>query len=291
MKSKLSLKKLAKLVLFNFLILATSIGCLSTKPTYQEKDIPEAIVKAFKKEFNNLDVKSVIVDKTLWVYLPLENLFTKSDKKNLIKFDVSRDTNTQYLEKTFRTDFSITELDKPKEVPQEIEFDKEAIKKIRNILTIVALKYLSSDSKNINFIRLVYADVKSGIEMIETDYALDMKKVYYGVIPQDEYNRRVVQDFNQGSDIIDDYEGNHLQYESIQMSEFIAKQINQRIRMYFSKNTSGQKNILKEIERIIWDVTRIYNFKDYLYVELNDLKTGNVISLNQKALQEDIELR
>lgn len=292
MKSKLSLKKLIKLVLFNFFLITIFYGCSPIKPSYQEKDLPLEIVKTFKKEFN-LDIKSVIVGKTLWVYLPLDNLFTKSDKKNLIKYDVSSDTTTQYIDNTFKSKFSITELDKPKELPQEIEFDKDAIKKIRNILTVVALKYLSSSSRNIDFIRLVYADVKAGIEMIETDYAIDLKKAYRGVIPQDEYNRRIVQDFNQNFDIIDDYEGRHLEYQSLEMPEFISKQITQRIRSYFSKYASGQKrkNIIKEIEKIILDTTRIYNFTDYSYVELNDLKTGNVITLSPKSLEENILLR
>ncbi|MEW6170287.1 MAG: hypothetical protein AB1472_01830 [Candidatus Omnitrophota bacterium] len=292
MKSKLSLKKLAKLVLFNFFLITTILGCSPIRPTYDEKELPLAIVKTFKKEFN-LDIKSVIVGKTLWVYLPLDNLFIKSDKKNLIKYDVSSDTTTRYIDNTFKSKFSISELDRPKELPQEIEFDKDAIKKIRNILTVVALKYLSSSSNNIDFIRLVYADVKTGIEMIETDYALDLKKVYHGVIPQDEYNRRIVQDFNQNFDIIDDYQGRHLEYQSLEMPEFISKQITQRIRSYFSKYAPGQKqkNIIKEIEKIILDTTRIYNFTDYSYVELNDLLTGNVITLSPKSLEEDILLR
>ena len=91
-KSRQSLRNsvragLNRLVLIAFLSL---LGCSSsTEPTFYRENIAQGIQDVCKKEYN-LDVKAKLFGRTLWVYLPLEDIFVKKDKpeKFLQRFEI-----------------------------------------------------------------------------------------------------------------------------------------------------------------------------------------------------------
>ena len=89
----------AGLLLKTIILLYFVAGCSpSAPPKYQRIDISDSIINTCKEE-HNLDVKVRLVGKTLYIYLPLENILTKSDKpeKYTQSFDIEYNDSKQLI--------------------------------------------------------------------------------------------------------------------------------------------------------------------------------------------------
>ena len=113
-KSRLSLRNLAKrgLLLNLCLIIFLILGCFSTAPTYLKEDIDKAIQDICKNEYN-IDVKVKLVGSTLWIYLPVEDMFTKADRpeKYLERF-VIEDNKVGFKDGTLKAEYIIKSTDR-----------------------------------------------------------------------------------------------------------------------------------------------------------------------------------
>jgi hypothetical protein len=142
-----------------------------------------------------------------------------------------------------------------------------------------------SEEDGPQFYCIVIADIKNGFETIEIFYGQDLKKVSYEYISWGEYQHRIIEETNVSPLILQDKNGDHLDYRDISMKEFICAQIENRVRMKFNKpEVEASADIDKEILKIASTTLRIYNFKDFSALELNNILTQNRIILNKAAV-------
>ncbi|MCM8780646.1 MAG: hypothetical protein NC908_01810 [Candidatus Omnitrophica bacterium] len=290
MRLKQYLKSLVRVVLLlnPIFFLCLIYGCsTSTQPTYVKENLSEAVQDICKKEYN-LYVKSKLVGETLWVYLPLEDILTKSDKpeKYIDKFSI--ETFSESFDAGFiRLDYAIRAIPDTEKY-QDYKYNEDVFKKI-NILWRVLRRIIFSLDRSKQpeprFYCLVVADIKNGFVVKEIFYYLDIKKVSYEYISWGEYQHRVIQETYFLPFVIGDKEGRSFDYEDITLKDFILAQIQHRIKLKFQKpEVDKNVDIDKEILKIVAFTIKTYEFKEFYSLELNNLITQNRILLNQTAL-------
>ena len=292
MKLRQSLRNSVKTGLLKICVIITCLsGCtLSTTPTYFSEEVDKAIQDVCKKE-SNIAVRAKLVGSTLWVYLPFENLFEKSDKqeKYTEKFEVEAN-KVRLSTGIFKLEYLIKPIPEQEKLQEEgaVIYNKDFLKQyynVRNTVLRVLFSAKRSEKEEPKFICIVTADIKNGFEIKELSYYLDLKKISYGFISTSEYQHRTIQEINMGAEIIGDKEGNHLVYKDTGLDNFIIAQIKHRIQLKFQKpEVEKNADIDKEIMKIIVYTLKTYNFKDFSAVELANLLTNSKIELNRAAI-------
>lgn len=292
MKLKLSLKSLVKrglLLNLTLLLFCFIFGCTSsTTPTYLKEDITKAIQDICRNDYK-IEVKTKLIGQTLWVYIPLEDIFVKADKpeKFVEKFSIEQNRN-EFQSGVFKLDYLIKTIPE-QEKYQEIKYDKSAAEKVNNIYKVLFRVLFSMEQLKKGgpqFFCVITADIKNGVEIKEIFYYLDLKKLSYNFISRSEFQHRTIEDMQILPEIIGDKEGLYLNYKDITWEEFILGQIQQRIRLKFQKaEVNKNADIDKEILKIVIYTLKTYNFKDFSSVELNNLLTNNKMVLNQAAIR------
>jgi len=287
MKSRLSLKSLVKsglkVIPFIFFLSACSS---STAPSFLKHDISHAVKDISQKEYK-LELLTKLVGRTLWVYMPLEDIVTKPPKpeKYLERF-LLEDKKNSFSGNTLTVNYLIKPTPE-KEKLQEIVIDKSVNEKIFNTLQVIRRVLFSVDESKKDtpiFFCIITADIKNGFDIKQTFYLMDLKKLSYSFISQTEYQHRIVQDMAVSARIIGDKTGEHLDYHDITLEEFIADQIQSRIKLKFQKpEVEKNADIDKEVLKIIAYTLKTYEFKDFSLVEAMNHDTGAKTVLNQKA--------
>lgn len=284
MKLKPYLKSLAKPALYLSLIfsLIFIFGCLSPlEPTYKEKEIPYHIKKICQEEYN-LDVITKTSGNTLWIYAPLPRIMHK--------------------------DFQVN---------KEVALDEEMVNKLRNILTTIGRVIVNAD-KVPEFYALVVSDITDiGLDYVLIGYVTDIKKSYARFIPWTETNRRYVIQLISNPGALGDTKGEHIVASDIDLRDFLAVQISQRIsarfreddlKSYFKvENSQGRFkdntfsfqyaikevsepdkkiDVKNEILSIVSYVIQTYEFKDFLMVEITDLLNQDKWVLSKASLRD-----
>jgi len=269
------------------LILFLSACTSSTSPSFSREDIPQKVKDICKKEYK-LDLSARLIGSTLWVYLPLEDIISKAARpEKYIERFLLEDQKNSLFAKVLKVNYLI----KPtieKEKQQEITIDKSVNEKIFDVLQVIRRALFSMDNSKKDkplFFCIVTADIKNGLEIKQIFHLMDLKKLSYGLISQTEYQHRIVQDTVISAQIIGDKEGNHLDYREMTLEEFIADQIQGRIKLKFQKpEVEKNADIDKEVLKIITYTLNAYGFKDFTLAEMTNLATGAKTILNQKAI-------
>jgi len=282
MRLKLSLKNLIKAaLLFNLLIFLISFsGCQNElESTYKEKDIPFIVKKICKEEYG-LEVTTQRMPTTLWIYAPLKQI-----------------------------------LDKEYGIKEGKLFDPEMLDKLRNILTTIGRVLISSDNTP-DFFALTASDINLGVDYTIIGNTLDIKKSYANFIPWTEANRRYVIRLALEPKAIGDSTGEHLTAYDVQLPDFLAEQMAQRIaakfqeeewKKYFKVDKAQGKfanngfsieysisqgglpdkkiDIKTEILNIIAYCIKTYEFKDFAQVELTDLTKQDKLILGRAVIE------
>ncbi len=293
MKSKRFLRNLGKCGLPVKILLALYLACIlgctsSTKPTYLKENIDQAVQDLAKKEYN-IDVQAKLAGSTLWVYLPIEDILTASDKpaKYIERFLVD-ENRAEFKDGGFKVEYAVKPVPEKKEKQQDYKYNKEALEKISNVWKIIRRVLFSMErtkDKEPKFFSLVIADIKNGFEIKEVFYALDLKKVSYDFISWTEYQHRAIDETNVSADIIGDRQGLHLNYKDITFEEFLAMQIKHRIKLKFQKPEVDKNiDIDKEILKIVTYTLKMYGLRNFSEVQLENLVTKNRVILNQAAI-------
>ncbi len=290
MKSKRYSKNLAKAALASFILLNLILasGCSSsTSPTYTKEKIDSAIQNICKTEYK-LDVRTKLFGDTLWVYLPVENIFIQSEKpKKTIELFKVEQNKGEFKDAALNIEYAIKAVPK-KEQSDNYEVNKGVSEKLGSVWRAIRRVIFSMDYKlsGAKFICIVVADTKSGFDIRTVIYYLDLKKVSYGLISNDEYQHRTVQETSVNPKIIDDKTGLYLEYKNVLMPDFLAAQIQQRIRLKFQKPELNNKNadIDKEVLKIAAFTLKTYGFKDFNEVRLHNLLTEKKVTLNKAAI-------
>lgn len=293
MKSRRSLKNSVKTVLRLFFLAAFIAGCSpSIIPNHPEEYVEKSIQDTAQKQCQ-LYCRAKITGQTLWVYLPVEDLFVPSQnpEKSLERFAVDYSKADYHKEGAREGTLSLEYLVRPvpeKKTPNPpYQYNKAVSKKISDV-SRVALQVLHdsgySRSEKIQFFCLVVADIKNGFEIKEMMYYPDLKKLYYFIMDSYEYQHRVIQDSNVAPpQIIGDKEGRHLAWEEITMRDFVLKQIEQRIRLKFRKpEVERESDIDREIVKTAIHTIKAYNFKDFTRLELDNLFSNKKVILTQQ---------
>lgn len=284
MKSRPSLRNSVRAGLSISFASLLILGCSSAlTPTYLKENIDEAIQDICKKEYN-FEVKSRLVGSTLWIYLPIENLFEKAKKpeKYTEKFSIEQNQQELY-QGTLKLQYSIRPLETERVRFQEYVYNKDSTRKINDVWKVLRRVLFSMDrskAQEPQFFCLVTSDIKNGYELRETFYLLDLKKVSYEFISWTEYQHRIIQESNITPAIIDDREGLHISYRDITMREFVTKQIEQRIRLKFQKpEVEKTADIDAEIMKVAIKTLQIYGFRDFERLELENSLSGKMLIL------------
>ncbi len=295
MRSRRSSKNSAKTALKLFLVAVLIAGCSpSIIPNYPKEYVEKSIQDIAKKEYQ-ISCRAKITGQTLWVYLPVEDIFIPSEKpeKSLERFAVDYSKADYHKEGAQEGTLSLEYLVRPvpeKKTPNPpYQYNKAVSKKISDI-SKVALQVLHdsgySRSEKIQFFCLVVADIKNGFEIKEMMYYPDLKKLYYFIMDSYEYQHRVIQDSNVApQQIIGDKEGLHLAWEEIDMRDFIMKQIEQRVRLKFKKpEVERESDIDREIVKTAIHTIKAYNFKDFTRLEFDNLFSNKKIILRREEV-------
>ena len=290
-----SLEKFSPVYSLWLIVLIFSLwGCdlLPFKPTYTSENIAESVVKIAREEYQ-LNLVSKLIGQTLWIYLPLEeDLFVDSDKpqESISRFDFKHAEGI-LKEKTLNFVYDIREIPETKE-SQNKKFNPEAGKKINKVLRCVR-RVVFSLKREINgprFFTVVTADTKNGFELTDTTYIDDLKKVLYEMISWTEYQYRTVEDIKLAPEAIGDLEGEHLEFHDVNFERFLIDQIKQRLRIKFSRSSelpkAGSVDIEKEVLKSIKTVFKIYNFSDFLTLDIYNLASEKKISFSKAMVLE-----
>jgi hypothetical protein len=253
-----------------------------------KEDIPRAVKDICKKEYQ-LNIITKLTGRTLWVYMPLENIVVKSPypEKYTERFLVE-DKRNQFNEKVLKINYMIKPVPET-EKQQEMSLDKSVNTKIFNVLQVIRRVLFSMDNRqgkdNPIFFCIVTADIANGFELKQIFHCLDLKKISYGFISQTEYQHRIVQETEVSSQIIGDKEGQHLIYHDVTLEDFLADQIQNRIRIKFQKpEVEKNVDIDREVMKVVSLTLNTYAFKDFTLVEMSNLDSGAKTILNQAAV-------
>lgn len=292
MRSRLSSKSLARTGLNLLLAALLLAGCSPpTIPDYSKEYVQNAIHNTAAKEYN-IDCRARFAGDTLWIYLPVEDIFVPAKgkpQKSLERFTVDyckANYSTQGLQGTITLEYLVKPVHE-KQVPNPpYQYNKEVAQRISK-LSKVALRVLHdtgySQGEKVRFLCLVVADIKNGFEIKEIMYYPDLKKLSYGIMDSYEYSHRTIQDYNVApQQIIGDKEGLHLDWKEITMRDFILRQIEQRIRLKFRKPEVKQdEDIDKEIIGTAIYTIRNYNFRNFDRLEFDNLFNNTKVVLTR----------
>ncbi len=240
-----------------------------------------------RKEYK-IDLQAKLAGETIWIYYPVEKIFEKADKpeKYSEKFLI-KDNNAEFKHGDLKITYFIKAIPET-EKTQELKYNKDTLEKMNDIIIVTRRVLFSTDrmkKAEPKFIYIIIADIKTGIELRELSYYLDLKKVSYNYISLGEYQHRTIQDVNFRPEIVGDKEGAYINYRDLTMSEFISQQIQHRIRLKFQKpEVEKHADIDKEIMKIAAVTLKAYGIKDFDTVELLNRVTNKNVSLNEAAI-------
>lgn len=257
-------RKSSLLIIYLCLILLCC-GCQPNKCTYTKEKAVESIISLCQKEYS-LKPNAWLEGETVWVYLPLPHLVTK-----------------------------------------DIQWDKDMLEKVNKVIMGASRVLLSMKPRPV-FMAIVASDIEQvGLDYIITVYITDIVKYQLQAISRDEFLRRHVMKIEQSNKIIADTEGEHIEKKEIRMQDFITRQIEQRIQWKFIQDEKfkdyfdvlkvdirldndsfkiyvdirqkrnypeGPIDIQKEIAKIVAYTVQVYEFDNFLSVEIENRGTG-----------------
>ncbi|MBU4333283.1 MAG: hypothetical protein KKD07_02455, partial [Candidatus Omnitrophica bacterium] len=301
-----------------FIITACSLlfGCSKIVPS-QGVTMSAAHTKFLKTCHEDLKykVKTKLVGKTMWIYVPIEEriIDVKATDKGPFKSSEAEEKITaRYIDAEFSEDAINVEYDIAmskgygKSYGYSQAYTEEYSKVQNNVL--MALKdsffdvgniagdiefenaqkdqshkklvssYVKTDKPPAFFV-VTISNITKGLEIEIMLNFEDYKKAMSPnpIIPYEEYTKRYITEIRGNTDIISDNEGKHIAYRDITMQEFLGKQIINRVNFKYTRSDFPPgDDTVKELLAIIATTVRLYDFKDFLSVNLKDLVTGDV---------------
>jgi len=297
MRSKLFPGNRALTHLFLLLCMfAAASGCTPKKntvtgpaPTDLQKKFELRCLKDYK-----LNVITRISGKTFWIYAPTDKpLFDfgtetsgRADPlKKAAKYDLLS-VNGSYENNAFYFKYDIIPKIGSDTASEGIRNEgTDYFNKLYNNLFTAVTETLIDPKNPISFVVMAMTDIKKGIEVRYTFYLEDFRKVSVEAIPSDEFQKRVLQEEKGNADYIGDEIGQHLEYNDINMPDFLSKQMVNRIRFKFTQSDfPPQENYEEAIIGIVADTCRYYHFTDFKEVRTDDLRNNKKMIFTPKQL-------
>lgn len=284
---------LRKNLSFVFLIAfvwANFCGCALQDTSYTPSDAEQKLITTLQDEFHYRPVvKSV--GKTLWIYL--------AGRRDIFRFKASNDVsqaparkftvvylNGNFENKTFVLEYDIAPATKSERSNGlSTAYTEEFNQEYRNLLGAIAQVYLNTQQPP-DFIVIVFADIKNGIEVINTLCLEDFKKYQASALPYEEYSLRVLSESKGNPKIINDDMGGHIAYGDVPWSDFLLRQIVKRILFkYQQSDFEPGEDTERELLTIARETLRLYNFEDFTAIKLHDLKEDVNRTIGREELQ------
>lgn len=291
MKSKRSSRNSASsALLLSALLVFLAAGCSSsTQATYHEANIEQSIEDIMLKEYGQR-VTATLLDHTLWIYVPLSDLLSKSDKPEKYVERFSIEQNDVWFDgKDLNVAYGIKPIPEVEKI-QEMSYNKETTESINNVWKVLRRVVFSLDrkkQKQLEFFSLVIADTKNGFVIHEIIHHDDLKKVSYDLLSWTEFYHRIIQDSLVSAEIIGDEQGLGINYRDISMDEFLTRQMQQRIKTKFQKpEVAATADIDQEIRKIIAYTLDIYDYAGVDMVGLRNAVSGTNLTVNLPSLFE-----
>ncbi len=300
------------LPLFLFIIILL-VGCEKPRPPITTLTAAQEYFLKICREELKYDVTVIPQGRTMWVYVPLRDGivdFRAAPKNQAPKASMMESWSLSFLEAVFdhptKTFLVSYDLEKTRKYDQKMTYQNkyadEYSKKQRDILTALTRAYFDvgqvsaslavendvvqkmknnphspvSKDPPPEFFVMVFADTKNGVAIKAINYFEDMKMALSNppAITNEEYGKRYVFEMFGDEKMVGDKTGTNLKIEEVTLPDFLAKQIENRIKYQFMQSgfpPTGETR--DEIWNIIAETCRLYQFKDFEKIKLIDLKT------------------
>lgn len=289
----------ANYVLSFVLLLILSAGCTtSTTPTYTKAGLDTTIERILKEEYQT-EARARLVGGTIWIYVPVENLFEKTtgkdpDDKVKERFDV-QENESLLRDELLSVSYLVKPIVPEREKDQGYKLNKKAMEKINHaweVMRRIAFSMKPAERDEIKFYVLMAGDVINGFELRETIYYKDLIKVLYRAISPGEYHHRVAVKSGIRPEIIGDTKGERINFTEMKMEAFLCSQIEHRIGLKFQKPEVEQNaDIDREIRKIVVETLKIYEFSNFRVAELTNLLTNANIHVDSGDVNDFKKLR
>lgn len=275
--------------------LAVSLaGCESSPKSYTKNEADESFLRIMKNEFS-YNVKTFWAKDTLWIYLPIEDAALYKIAAGQKTPPTEKKFSLEFFDGTFKENSFVFEYDiiNATKVGGGAGLSTRPTDEFntyyRNIITGISRSYFSAD-KPPEFIVLVLADIKNGMEAEQTIYLLDLKKYFSYALPPDEYSMRALTETRGDAKITGDTEGRHLHPTAVTWSDFLTRQVTQRVRSKFQNSELPENETAKGIILKMTAMTMMtYDYENYGGVILNDLRAKQTETFTRaqiKALED-----
>ncbi len=283
---------------------ASTVGIYGCAPKKEPRITVSAAQKKLEekcREDYNLNIITRIVDNTFWVYLsttePIvdfeaqkESTEKKTDAKQAPPL-VLQDIDIKFANNSFNVAYDV--IDRKKADDENFGYTStytdSYVKDQNNLFTAFSESFFDAEADKEfelpEFVVIVITDIKKGIETKGTFYLQDFKRLMVGDLPYEEYVKRYIVDTKGGQSFIGDETGEHLDWKAVTMTDFLCKQMINRVRFKFQhsdfKPTANYDN---DVMGIVADTLRYYTFKDFKEVRLFNLRK------NQKYIYDPDQL-
>ncbi len=290
-----------KLFILSLVCVAVCLnGCARQKPTFlTPTEAAEKFNRICKDEYT-LNVITRQLGNSLWIYLPFKGhlvdykatpsflaLMKKSDNKPRLDY-----IDGKFENKNFSFEYSVNNKNYPdKDRGYSSSYTEEFQTAQRAIYTALARAYgdaaHTADEHMPEFIVTIITDLEKGLELESILYYDDLKRVSSNPpdLTQEEFLKRYVNDLRGDIDGINDETGEHNQYREIELSDFLTRQIVNRINFKFqSSDFPPSENTKDEMIQIIQETLKAYQFTDYQSIKLKDLTDDSSFVLEKDKL-------
>ena len=283
-----SFKKFLVSVLLAGSVLSSN-SCAVKDALYTPSEADRQFIKITKEELRY----EVIVKqsgKTLWIYVPGARDIFKIKPSGKPSAPAARPFSVEYADGRFEDRQFILEYDiipatkPPKPNTVATGYSTEFTEEYGKITGAIGRVYLNTQEPP-EFIVTVFADTKNGIEVVNTIYTLDLRQYYSSSVPYEEYLLRVLSETNGNPEIINDTTGQHLPYLEVALSDFLARQITNRVAFKFQQSDFPPKNsIPQELLAIVQSTVHAYDFSDFDALKLHDVRSQAQETFNREQV-------
>ncbi len=276
-----------------FWVLLLCLGALIGCGTSAQKPAPKVPLSDVQKKFEqkarenyDLHVTTKMVGKTFWIYLPTqEPIFDYEAQKETAGAQTDKKPSpftVQFAEGIFKENRFALEYDiikrtkvKSEDYGYNSSYTDSYIKAQNNLFVCISDVFFNNEitDNSPKFFVMVVTDIKKGIETRATFYLDDFKRYMSGDLPYEEYMKRFIADTKGGQNFIGDETGTHIKYEDVSMTDFLSRQMVNRIRFKFERSDfTPPEDYDDTIVGIVADTARYYNFEHFAQVQLSNLR-------------------
>lgn len=290
-----------------FCILGVFIaGCDKFLPQESSRSLSTAHLKfhTICKEEYNIPTTIIPLENTVWIYAPIHesiiSMKAQSQKGQSVVLTGKEKFAVNFIESSFaKNDFHVRyDIDLVRTYPKDLgygsKYSQAYSKTYRQLLEGITRAYFDNTKPPIEFFVIVIADTINGIKNTSIMYLEDYKRLNNQSLPYEEYIKRVYTETNGDERIINNANGEGLDYLNVDWPDFLSKQIQNRINFKYQQSSlEPSLNVKQEVLNAVAQTLKAYSFNGYNNVYLHDLAqktqevfTSSAINQIQKSLQD-----